>query len=108
PVHSSSHYRALPRLHSFPTRRSSDLTAPHTPRRAPSSSELIAAWPRSTQLTAAFLIGAVSAVLTINALSYWRSSKPSELERGARSEEHTSELQSLTNLVCRLLLEKKK
>src|SRR5438046_9089520 len=32
-------------------------------------------------------------------------------ERGTctlRSEEHTSELQSLTNLVCRLLLEKKK
>src|SRR5258706_9757131 len=28
--------------------------------------------------------------------------------RQARSEEHTSELQSLTNLVCRLLLEKKK
>src|SRR5438046_3431771 len=27
---------------------------------------------------------------------------------GPRSEEHTSELQSLTNLVCRLLLEKKK
>src|SRR5258706_10528163 len=27
---------------------------------------------------------------------------------GFRSEEHTSELQSLTNLVCRLLLEKKK
>src|SRR5438093_4210452 len=39
-----------------------------------------------------------------------------EVERAAsgvyevppRSEEHTSELQSLTNLVCRLLLEKKK
>src|SRR5438046_2418501 len=28
--------------------------------------------------------------------------------RESRSEEHTSELQSLTNLVCRLLLEKKK
>src|SRR5205814_9867732 len=28
--------------------------------------------------------------------------------RGARSEEHTSELQSLRHLVCRLLLEKKK
>ena len=27
---------------------------------------------------------------------------------GSRSEEHTSELQSLVNLVCRLLLEKKK
>src|SRR5262249_58853664 len=30
------------------------------------------------------------------------------LDDGLRSEEHTSELQSLTNLVCRLLLEKKK
>src|SRR5258706_7980418 len=30
------------------------------------------------------------------------------LDDAARSEEHTSELQSLTNLVCRLLLEKKK
>src|SRR5262249_61685940 len=30
------------------------------------------------------------------------------VHNGARSEEHTSELQSLTNLVCRLLLEKKK
>src|SRR5438093_11567654 len=29
-------------------------------------------------------------------------------EAWSRSEEHTSELQSLTNLVCRLLLEKKK
>src|SRR5438046_10695199 len=29
-------------------------------------------------------------------------------DRHLRSEEHTSELQSLTNLVCRLLLEKKK
>src|SRR5262249_62392782 len=30
------------------------------------------------------------------------------LSSAGRSEEHTSELQSLTNLVCRLLLEKKK
>src|SRR5437016_11882546 len=34
-----------------------------------------------------------------------RSSAPARIRR---SEEHTSELQSLTNLVCRLLLEKKK
>src|SRR5262245_65550572 len=37
--------------------------------------------------------------------------QPHELLRGlrrARSEEHTSELQSLRHLVCRLLLEKKK
>src|SRR5438046_4012877 len=32
---------------------------------------------------------------------------PLPLLRAVRSEEHTSELQSLTNLVCRLLLEKK-
>src|SRR5437016_13825208 len=33
---------------------------------------------------------------------------PAEAKMTPRSEEHTSELQSLTNLVCRLLLEKKK
>src|SRR2546430_12337991 len=35
-------------------------------------------------------------------------SKKSENEMAGRSEEHTSELQSQSNLVCRLLLEKKK
>src|SRR5438093_8354455 len=47
---------------------------------------------------------------------WWRSAAESRRCRkasiypsfSARSEEHTSELQSLTNLVCRLLLEKKK
>src|SRR5262249_62153937 len=34
--------------------------------------------------------------------------EPLRMGRRVRSEEHTSELQSLTNLVCRLLLEKKK
>src|SRR5437016_7123367 len=34
--------------------------------------------------------------------------KPPVAQIAERSEEHTSELQSLTNLVCRLLLEKKK
>src|SRR2546425_8110340 len=33
---------------------------------------------------------------------------PQRARRAARSEEHTSELQSLAYLVCRLLLEKKK
>src|SRR5437016_8085730 len=40
--------------------------------------------------------------------SQGRGSRRSRLPDPARSEEHTSELQSLTNLVCRLLLEKKK
>src|SRR5688572_31040606 len=34
--------------------------------------------------------------------------RPASAARCARSEEHTSELQSQSNLVCRLLLEKKK
>src|SRR5256886_13056991 len=36
------------------------------------------------------------------------NSEVGHLNLGARSEEHTSELQSQSNLVCRLLLEKKK
>src|SRR2546427_9125607 len=38
----------------------------------------------------------------------WRDSLRALPEVIARSEEHTSELQSQSNLVCRLLLEKKK
>src|SRR2546430_13490393 len=38
--------------------------------------------------------------------SRWHSD--AESRAGERSEEHTSELQSQSNLVCRLLLEKKK
>src|SRR2546430_7707534 len=34
--------------------------------------------------------------------------RPSQRDERNRSEEHTSELQSQSNLVCRLLLEKKK
>src|SRR5687767_15476941 len=37
-----------------------------------------------------------------------RCTRGGELHHGPRSEEHTSELQSLAYLVCRLLLEKKK
>src|SRR5262245_62696601 len=62
-------------LHSFPTRRSSDL-----PRVRPARSHAEA--------------GARPAQLSLREVS--------------RSEEHTSELQSLRQLVCRLLLEKKK
>src|SRR2546430_5057745 len=40
---------------------------------------------------------------------WWELGRPDWLEAfAARSEEHTSELQSQSNLVCRLLLEKKK
>src|SRR5438046_7058528 len=43
-----------------------------------------------------------------SALHATRICSKSAEKRHRRSEEHTSELQSLTNLVCRLLLEKKK
>src|SRR5260370_3668431 len=38
----------------------------------------------------------------------WRPVLPADISTMKRSEEHTSELQSHLNLVCRLLLEKKK
>src|SRR5205823_10782874 len=38
----------------------------------------------------------------------WDAERAEDLAQEARSEEHTSELQSLAYLVCRLLLEKKK
>src|SRR5690242_20892605 len=38
----------------------------------------------------------------------FRAVEPIAVDRHLRSEEHTSELQSHVNLVCRLLLEKKK
>src|SRR5437016_8126360 len=46
----------------------------------------------------------------VKLLAVWCESAESmpSSTRTRRSEEHTSELQSLTNLVCRLLLEKRK
>src|SRR5262249_61132505 len=76
-------------LHSFPTRRSSDL-----PSRSRHSSHVFLA---SYEVKS----GRVPS-------RRWVSRCRSDAREGVRSEEHTSELQSLTNLVCRLLLEKKK
>src|SRR2546425_5754706 len=60
-------------------------------------------------------IGTVRALVVVNATGPWldrvrRLDDPraGPLVRLTRSEEHTSELQSLAYLVCRLLLEKKK
>src|SRR5438045_4799884 len=66
-------------LHSFPTRRSSDLTV--SPRRR---------FRLARRAPATRTRGSPIRAETV------------------RSEEHTSELQSLRHLVCRLLLEKKK
>src|SRR5438094_10677687 len=83
-------------LHSFPTRRSSDLTFPLTNCTGTRGSMRIpwkpGADPSSTLKSSRTLFGKV------------QSNRP----HGMRSEEHTSELQSPYDLVCRLLLEKKK
>src|SRR5205823_9729684 len=74
-------------------------------------------WTRGTPLwTMTVNAGACAAARgTVTAPSRARNARPGltseavvESQRESRSEEHTSELQSLAYLVCRLLLEKKK
>src|SRR2546430_7041245 len=52
--------------------------------------------------------GVCLTALDIKAKSFSADLAPETWARTSRSEEHTSELQSQSNLVCRLLLEKKK
>src|SRR2546430_14139874 len=60
-------------------------------------------WSLVALLLAVLLIGLVCSLAR-----YYFGKKLIQLVDLARSEEHTSELQSQSNLVCRLLLEKKK
>src|SRR5205814_6560743 len=62
--------------------------------------------PRSTLFPYTTLFRSPEANDTVYALA--RDARSREHAAGVRSEEHTSELQSLRHLVCRLLLEKKK
>src|SRR5437016_6216254 len=63
---------------------------------------------RRTLLRASLLALLLALLLAVVAAQTIASKSASRRARSERSEEHTSELQSLTNLVCRLLLEKKK
>src|SRR5690606_41308595 len=87
-------------LHSFPTRRSSDLDEKlHVQRPCPAGSLSACRWARMSSTRAS------SSLLPLDTrigLGHSPRRNPT------RSEEHTSELQSRENLVCRLLLEKKK
>src|SRR5437899_3694634 len=78
-------------IHSFPTRRSSDLTG----------SGVTVTTANGERIAGAALVGADGAKSVV------RDALVGD-PLPARSEEHTSELQSLRHLVCRLLLEKKK
>src|SRR5437868_12926207 len=75
-------------LHSFPTRRSSDLQTACGKKCGPKT-----LWHALAVTSSSFC---------------WRNPNSSPPKRARRSEEHTSELQSRFDLVCRLLLEKKK
>src|SRR2546427_1512915 len=59
----------------------------------------------------AILLFAAALLIAYDAWGAWQKLRASPLRPArsfCRSEEHTSELQSQSNLVCRLLLEKKK
>src|SRR2546427_7655489 len=89
--------RRPPRSTLFPTRRSSDLLF-----ETENPSALIGSLAESV-LTETVLGMPVDEVLTTGRLAIQE-----HVKTRTRSEEHTSELQSQSNLVCRLLLEKKK
>src|SRR5206468_8270444 len=85
-------------LHSFPTRRSSDLVLrPRVDLRAQARRRALRHLPARRPGRPAS--GPIATA---------RQSPPRAPAMGPRSEEHTSELQSRSDLVCRLLLEKKK
>src|SRR5206468_12191316 len=99
--YSSAHH---PYLHSFPTRRSSDLgSAAGCWLRRPGM--------RSTDraaTTAPIALTRKAIVKPAFAVSPLARRCVAMMVPATRSEEHTSELQSRSDLVCRLLLEKKK
>src|SRR5205085_11460024 len=94
-------------LHSFPTRRSSDLDGSGYRGRpiALGANEKTYSEQSTAMLQNSFR-NATYSIIVMNAaeVSFLRA----EAALRNRSEEHTSELQSQSNLVCRLLLEKKK
>src|SRR5690606_41688413 len=98
-----SSYVDPPDLHSFPTRRSSDLQC--------DAAYTLLGWrARSGVFVRAVVVDLRAARRKRDLGHRWRY--PAGFAVGSaggviRSEEHTSELQSRENLVCRLLLEKK-
>src|SRR5690606_41289408 len=95
-------------LYSFPTRRSSDLEqitvddgAGNQVPGMPAYRQIYGVMLRSVGLRGKDLTDTLNELLDQERVAKMA-------EQWVRSEEHTSELQSRENLVCRLLLEKKK
>src|SRR5205814_9499331 len=101
-----SSYIGLRDLHSFPTRRSSDLEL-----RRVQFIDCTLHDVDAYDLDAEDVGFAASDLERVN-IDRWRTRRVdlrwTRQRSEARSEEHTSELQSLRHLVCRLLREKKK
>src|SRR5690606_40085532 len=97
--------RLYPDLHSFPTRRSSDL---YFALRGSIYSHIVVSVRAAYQTRRITL----SLLMLLSRLRRVHDRTHDSPTIGSvcllRSEEHTSELQSRENLVCRLLLEKKK
>src|SRR5690606_41725896 len=95
-------------LHSFPTRRSSDLLhCGLLSLRGRFEQAGVSPCPQRQGSIAAPVPAAMAAAMAAASPCPQRQGSIAASRRG-RSEEHTSELQSRENLVCRLLLEKKK
>src|SRR5699024_12853944 len=96
--------RSYLHLHSFPTRRSSDLefTLPLPDGAAIGwESPLWSGGTGQAEGDDLLRVGQYEKKVSLSSWTHWK-----HLEK-IRSEEHTSELQSRFDLVCRLLLEKK-
>src|SRR5699024_12703943 len=95
-------------LHSFPTRRSSDLASASFP--AAAAVAVVAAAAAAAAASAAAALGCRGSSAVTGWLCPRRRQRPLPLSishtimsPSERSEEHTSELQSRFDLVCRLL-----
>src|SRR5207247_5177809 len=102
-----SRHRPPPHLHSFPTRRSSDL---------PTAVNRVLQEVRQLQAEGRDLVSLMrgqpdtptSPHIVEAAIKALRDGHTGNPDNQGRSEEHTSELQSRVELVCRLLREKEK
>src|SRR5436190_6341918 len=65
-------------------------------------------FPYTTLFRSRFLPGCLPLPAPLRSREDFAADRPHNSQRNLRSEEHTSELQSHSDLVCRLLLEKKK
>src|SRR5438045_5274471 len=100
-MHAHVHHRDLP---SFPTRRPSDLETDVMVPTTDGSADAALFYPAGKGTWPAVLMW--PDILGLRPV--FRDMGKRLAAEGYRSEEHTSELQSLRHLVCRLLLEKKK